>query len=178
MKRITMVIATLLLCIVSACNSTPSLQQYYVTNSENPNFLTLDLPVGLLNIREAQLSPEQKESLGSLKKLNVLAFKKTEANQADFLKEQTIIKSILKSEDFTELMKMNTDFGRATIKYLGDEDAIDEVVIYGDNEDKGFLVVRVLGKNMNPAKMIQFVQALEKSEFKGDELSKVMDFMK
>ncbi|MGS0524060.1 DUF4252 domain-containing protein [Zobellia nedashkovskayae] len=107
-----------------------------------------------------------------------MAFKKTEANQADFLKEQTIIKSILKSEDFTELMKMNTDFGRATIKYLGDEDAIDEVVIYGDNEEKGFLVVRVLGKNMNPAKMIQFVQALEKSEFKGDELSKVMDFMK
>ncbi|CAM4353980.1 DUF4252 domain-containing protein [Zobellia roscoffensis] len=178
MKRITMIIAVLLLGIVSACNSTPSLQQYYVTNSENPNFLTLDLPVGLLNINKAQLSQEQNESLGSLKKLNVLAFKKTEANQADFVKEKTIIKSIMANEDFTELMKMNTDFGKATIKYLGDDDAIDEVVIYGDNDEKGFLVVRVLGNNMNPAKMIQFIQALEKSNLDGGELSEALSFMK
>ncbi|WP_289063575.1 DUF4252 domain-containing protein [uncultured Zobellia sp.] len=178
MKRINMIVAVLLLGVLGACNSTPSLQQYYVTNSENPNFLTLDLPAGLLNIKEAELSPEQKESLGSLKKLNVLAFKKTEANKADFQKEKAIVKSILNAEGFTELMKMNTDFGKATIKYLGDEDAIDEVVIYGDNDDKGFLVVRVLGNNMNPAKMIQFVQALEKSELKESELSNFVDFMK
>ncbi|MBU2946044.1 DUF4252 domain-containing protein [Zobellia uliginosa] len=178
MKKAKIVIAALLLVIVSACNSTPSLQEYYVANSENPNFMTLDLPVGLLNIQQAKLSKEEKESIGTLKKLNVLAFKKTDTNNADFLKEQTIIKSILKNKDFTELMKMNTDFGKATIKYLGNEDAIDEVVIYGDNEEKGFLVVRVLGNNMNPAKMIQFVQTLEKSEVNGSELSKVLDFMK
>ncbi|WP_276167183.1 DUF4252 domain-containing protein [Zobellia alginiliquefaciens] len=178
MKRITIIAAVLLLVVVSACNSTPSLQQYYVANSENPNFLTLDLPVGLLNIKEAQLSHEQKESLGSLKKLNVLAFKKTEDNQADFQKEKTVIKSIMANEDFTELMKMNTDFGKATIKYLGDDDAIDEVVIYGDNDEKGFLVVRVLGNNMNPAKMIQFIQALEKSNIDGGELSEALSFMK
>ena len=82
------------------------------------------------------------------------------------------------NEDFTELMKMNTDFGKATIKYLGDDDAIDEVVIYGDNDEKGFLVVRVLGNNMNPAKMIQFIQALEKSNLDGGELSETLSFMK
>ncbi|MBU3027146.1 MULTISPECIES: DUF4252 domain-containing protein [Zobellia] len=178
MRKITWVIAVLLLGITSACTSTPSLQQYYVANSENPNFLTLDLPVGLLNIQKAQLTEEQKEGLGSLKKLNVLAFKKTDANAVDFQKEKSVIKSILKNEDFTELMKMNTEFGKATIKYLGDDDAIDEVVIYGDNEDKGFVVVRVLGKNMNPARMVQFVQALEKSDYQGGELSKIADFMK
>ncbi|MDB2606657.1 DUF4252 domain-containing protein [Zobellia sp.] len=178
MKRIIYVIAALLLCMVNACSTAPSLQQYYVANSENPNFLTLDLPVGLLNINEAQLSQEQKEGLGSLKKLNVLAFKKNETNQTEYLKEKTIIKSILEKEDFTELMKVNTDFGKATIKYLGNDEAIEEVVIYGDNDDKGFLVVRVLGNNMNPEKMLQFAKTLEKSNVNESQLSGILDFIK
>jgi hypothetical protein len=75
-------------------------------------------------------------------------------------------------------MKMNTSYGRATITFLGDDDSIDEVVIYGDSDEKGFMLVRILGDNMNPAHMVQFLQALEKSDYKGEGLGKIGEFIK
>lgn len=178
MKTLKAITCLLVLLVLNACSSTQSLQEYYVDNSENPNFLSVDLPVSLLNMNKADLTQEQESALESLRKLNVLAFKKTDKNGLEFQSEKANVKAILKSDQFTELMKMNTSYGKATIKYLGDDDAIDEVVIYGDNDEKGFLLVRVLGDNMNPAKMIQFLQALQKSDYKGEGLGKLGEFLK
>jgi hypothetical protein len=170
--------ALLLTFAISACSSTQSLQEYYVDNADNPNFLSVDLPVSLLNMEKADLTEDQREALGSLKKLNILAFKKTEDNLMEFQKEKANVNSILKNGKFTELMKMNTIYGKASIRYLGDDEAIDEVVIYGDSDDKGFMLVRVLGKNMNPAKLVQFMKAVEKSDYKGEGLGEIGNFLK
>jgi hypothetical protein len=96
----------------------------------------------------------------------------------EFRKEKENINSILKNGKFTELMKMNTSYGKASVRYLGDDDAIDEVIIYGDSDDKGFMLVRVLGKNMNPAKLVQFMKAVEKSDYKGEGLGEIGNFLK
>jgi len=168
----------LLAIVMSACSSTPSLQEYYVHNADNPNFLSVDLPVSLLNMDKADLTADQREALGSLKKLNVLAFKITADNLSEFQKEKSNINSIFKNSKFTELMKMNTSYGKASVRYLGNDDAIDEVVIYGDSDDKGFMLVRVLGKNMNPAKLVQFMKAVEKSDYKGEGLGGIGKFLK
>ncbi len=149
--------------LLTSCSSKQTLQEYFVANTENPNFISFDLPASLLNINNDELSAKQKDALASLKKLNILAFKKTEDNTADFTVEKEKVKAILKGEEYEELMKMNTQFGKATIKFLGDDEAIDEVIIYGDSSDKGFVIVRVLGDNMNPAQLVQFVNTLEKS---------------
>ncbi len=178
MKTIKSIILVGLLLVFGACSSTQSLQEYYVDNSENPNFLAVDLPVSLLNMDKADLTGEQRKALESLRKLNLLAFKKTDTNKTEFQTEKAKVKAILKKERFTELMKVNTSYGRATITYLGDDDAIDEVVIYGDSDEKGFMLVRILGHDMNPAQMIQFFQALDKSDYKGEGLAKLGDFIK
>jgi hypothetical protein len=172
------IVALIVFTMLMACSSTQSLQEYYVDNAENPNFLSLDLPVSLLNMDEADLSIEEREAMASLKKLNVLAFKRNEANKVEFTAEKNKVNAILKNEKFTELMKINTSYGKASIKYLGDEDAIDEVVIFGDSDDKGFMLVRVLGKDMNPAHLVQFLRAIEKSDYKGDGLGAIGDFIK
>lgn len=171
-------ISLILIVLFVGCSSTQSLQEYYVDNAENPNFLSIDLPVSLLNLEKANLTVEQEEAMASLRKLNILAFKKTDQNEAEFQKERINVRAILKDSRFTELMKMNTSYGKASVKYLGEEEAIDEVVIYGDSDDKGFVLVRVLGKDMNPAKMVQFIQALEKSDYKGEGLEQVGKFFK
>ncbi|HUH47253.1 MAG TPA: DUF4252 domain-containing protein [Arenibacter sp.] len=179
MKTTVINITSLLLVLVfMACSSTQSLQEYYVDNAENPNFLSVDLPVSLLNMDKVTLTEDQREALNSLRKLNVLAFKRTDLNVADFQKEKSNVQAILKNGQFTELMKMNTSYGKASVKYLGEDEAIDEVIIYGDNDEKGFLLVRVLGKDMNPAKMIQFIQALEKSDYNGKGLEQIGNFLK
>lgn len=178
MKKIKNAIVLVIVVIVSSCSSTQSLQEYYIDNTENPNFLHLDIPTSILNIKEADLSQEQQMALASLKKLNILAFKKTASNADEYKLEKKQVRAILSADDYTELMKMNTDFGRATIKYLGDDDAIDEVIIYGDNKDKGFALIRVLGNNMNPAHFVQLLQAIQKSDYKGEGLGEIRNLFK
>ncbi|MFS4468086.1 DUF4252 domain-containing protein [Maribacter sp. 2210JD10-5] len=178
MKKVIKSILAMMLMTMASCSSTQSLQEYYVDNTENPNFLFFDVPASILNVDEVNLTDTQKTALSSLKKLNILAFKKTTANVAEYKTEKTNIKAILSNGKFTELMKMNTEYGKATIKYKGEENAIDEVIIYGDNDDKGFAVVRILGDDMNPAHFVQLMQAIQKSDYKGEGLGEIVDLFK
>jgi len=178
MKKLYQLVLLVLVATLASCSSTQSLQEYYVDNSENPNFLSFDVPVSILNLQDADLSQREKEAISSLKKLDILAFKKTAENDVEYTAEKTNVKSILKNEDFTELMKMKTPYGKATVKYLGDEDAIDEVIIYGDNKEKGFALIRVLGDDMNPANMMQLLQAIQKSDYKGEGFEKLEGLLK
>lgn len=178
MKNIKYSLIALVIVLLGSCSSTQSLQEYYIDNTENPNFLHLDVPTSILNLDEASLTESQKTALSSLRKLNILAFKKTEENTSQYKVEKQQIKAILSNTIYTELMKMNTEFGRATIKYMGDDDAIDEVIIYGDNDDKGFALIRVLGNDMNPAHFVQLLQAVQKSDYKGEGLGALSDFLK
>ncbi len=163
---------------IASCSSEQSLQQYYIASAENPNFMSFDLPSSLLDLETANLTESEKEAASSLKKLNVLAFQKKPENEADYLVQKNVIKSILKSDDFSELMKMNTPFGKATIQLKGDDDTIDELVIYGDNDEKGLVLVRILGDDMNPASLMQLVKAVEKSDFDGKGLEQLGDLLK
>lgn len=168
----------LALILLMGCSSTQSLQEYYVDNAENPNFISLDLPASILNLDEVDLTDEQRTAVESLRKLNVLAFRKTSSNGAEYEVEKGKVNAILKNSDFKELMKLNSKYGKGSVKYLGEADAIDEVVIYGNSDEKGFALVRVLGKNMNPAYLMQLMQAIQQSDYKGEGLGEIGEFLK
>lgn len=176
MKKVIYSVILAFTVFLVSCSSTQTLQEYYVDNSENPNFLSLDLPASLLNLDKVALTPEQKTAMASLKKLNILAFKKTTENASAYISEKANVRAILKNDKYEELMKVNTSFGKGTISYLGEDDAIDEVIVYGYSDDKGFMLVRVLGDNMNPADLMQVIQAIEKSDFNGEQLKQLGAF--
>jgi len=176
MKRVNSIIAVVLVTVLTACSSTQSLQEYYVDNSENPNFLKLDIPTSVLDLSNADLNEAQRDAVESFQKLNILAFKKTNKNVAAYNAEKENVQIILKNDKFNELMKVSTGLGKASIQYLGDDDAIDEVVIYGSSDDKGFALVRVLGDDMNPAHLMELIKAIEKSDYKGQGLEQLEGF--
>ncbi len=178
MKYIVKSIALAGAVLLTACSSQQSLQEYYVDNSENPNFITIDVPASILKMDEVNLTETQKEAVESLRKFNLLAFKKDEDNEAEYEVERKKVREILKNDEFVELMKINSQYGKGVIKYLGDEDAIDEVIIFGDSKDKGFALIRVLGKDMNPAHIVQLMQAIQKSDYRGEGLGEIGTFLK
>ncbi|WP_276389886.1 DUF4252 domain-containing protein [Eudoraea chungangensis] len=178
MKKTLIVISGMFLLLIVSCSSRQSLQEYYVSNSENPNFISLDVPASILNLQSNSLTETQREGLESLRKLNVLAFRVTEDNKAEFQTEKTRVNAILNNDKYIELMKLNSQYGKGAIKYLGDADAIDEVIIYGSSEDKGFAIIRVLGKNMNPTQLVQLMGAIQNSDFDTAELGEIGDFLK
>ncbi|WP_340074457.1 DUF4252 domain-containing protein [Leptobacterium sp. I13] len=162
---------------LTSCNGGQSLQEYFVENSEDKDFLVIDVPASLLNLSEVDLNEGQKEAYESIKKMNILAFRVQEDNKADYEAEKTKIKEILKNPKYQDLMKFNSGTAKATVKYLGKEDAIDEVIVYGSDNQYGFAVVRVLGNKMKPENIVALVQALDKANVDGEGLNEIKGFL-
>ncbi len=147
--------------ITTACETSPSLQKYYVDSKENNSFISIDLPVSIIALKDSAVSPEIKNTLKTIQKVNFLALQINETNQELYSAEKEKVKEILKNPKFKQLVRMNTESGNISVNYLGDEDAIDEVVIFGSDNKRGFALIRVIGENMNPAEIFSLAQEIK-----------------
>ncbi|MGJ8593480.1 MAG: DUF4252 domain-containing protein [Aquaticitalea sp.] len=173
------VVGVVLVATLTSCNQDPSLQTYFVDNQEKSNFLSIDIPVTMLKIDESQLTDDQKEAYNSVQKLNMLAYKKKDATDADFDTEFAKVKTILDDEKYEELMRGgNSTDGKFIVKYIGEDDDIDEFILLGSSNEMGFAVVRILGDDMDANKLMSLSSVLEKSDFDDSQLNQVIDFFK
>jgi len=154
-----LVVAIVLL--TTACDTNPSLQKYYVDSKENSEFISLDLPSSILQLKDTDVSDDVKNTLETIKKVNFLALQLNETNKELFNSEKQKVKDILKNTKYKQLIRMNMGSGNVTVNYLGDEDAIDEVIIFGSDNDKGFALVRIIGNNMNPSNILKLAQEIK-----------------
>lgn len=152
----------LMLCF-TGCDNNQSLQEYFVDNQENKNFLAVDIPASLLANAES-LSPEQRKTLESVKKVNLLAVPKKAANTETINLEREKITTILQDEKYQLLMRFGSGDTRMEMYFTGKEEAIDEVILYGFNEDRGLGIARILGNNMDAGEILGLVQSLQKGD--------------
>ncbi len=143
------------------CESHPSLQKYYVDSKENNEFISVDLPSSIIQLKDTEVSEEVKNTLKTIKKVNFLALQLNETNKDLYSSEKLKVKEILKNPKYKELVRMNMGKGNVSVSYLGKEDAIDEVVIFGLDDKKGFALVRVLGENMSPSEILKLTQDIK-----------------
>ena len=153
LKSILVVVTALMLF---SCNDEKSLQKYYVENQEDSDFLALDVPTSMFTNAES-LAPEQKETLESIKKINVLAMK-AEDNPTRFAEEKEKLDEIFTDEKYQLLMKYGGGDRKAALYFTGDDDAIEELIVYGYDNEKGLGVARILGDDMNPAKIAEMLK--------------------
>lgn len=166
-----------LLTLIS-CNSEPSLQKYFVENSENKDFIVLDISSSILNVDTAKLSKEQTESLNSFDKMNILAFKANNKNQTQFETERAKVKGILKNPKYQELMKVGSGKDGASVSFVGTDENIEEFVVFANRKENGFAVVRVLGKNMNPNNIMALMSVLKESKIDMEQLKPLRQLVK
>ena len=159
---------SLLLTIIGAllisCDNSTSLQEYYVKNQGDTAFMSLDVPTSLVLGENSQLTEEQKATLSTIKKVNFLAFPLKGENQEAYEEEKTKISNILANEKYHSLMKLGKGTTRAEIFFTGEDDAIDEFIVYGFDEERGFGVARVLGDDMKPEDLIKLFRSAEKGD--------------
>lgn len=146
---------------LSGCNEKPSLQKYFVENTENKNFLVLDLSPKMLNLDSLKLTSEENTALKSFEKVNILAFKLNDSNKSEFESERVKVDEILSEEKYQQLMKFGNGKDGASVSFIGDTEHIDEFVFYANNKENGFAVVRVLGKDMNPTGIFTLMTVLK-----------------
>lgn len=168
------------ICIVAlllfSCNNKPSLQKYYVENQENQNFMVADIPTSILNIKVDSLTEKQQKAYKSIEKLNFLGFKKTEGNITIYQTEKEKVAQILNNDTYKTLIKYGGKSQGAVVKYLGNDDAIDEVVIFGTDNTQGFGIVRVIGNDMNPSQVLDLIDVVKKSKPNKDTFKEIANF--
>lgn len=139
--------------------------------------MSMDISSSILNVNESKLSESEKKALASFEKVNVLAFKKDDKNNAQYSKEIKEVKEILKDTTFQPLIKLNGVGHNASIMLVGDNKQIDELVLFGNQKDLGFTVIRVLGDNMKPEDAMQFFSILQKSDIDMEQLKPILNFV-
>lgn len=177
--KIKVLISTLLVLVtLASCNSEPTLQKYFVENTDNKNFIALDISPDILNLEKAKLSAEQNEALKSFNKMNILAFKATDKNQAEFATERAKVKLILKDPKYQQLMSFGSGKEGASISFVGTDDNIKEFVVFANKKENGFAVVRVLGENMNPNNIMTLMSVLKQSNIDMEQLKPLQQLVK
>ena len=177
MKTIS-IYAVLALLLLVGCNSEPSLQKYFVENSENKDFIAVDVSPSILNVDASKLTADQAKALRSFDKMNILAFKRNDKNQAQFEAERSKVNTILKDKKYQQLMKFGSGKDGASVSYVGDDEHINEFVVYANKKENGFAVVRVLGKDMNPTTIMNMVSILKESNLDLEQLKPLQEMMK
>lgn len=171
--------AIVLLVMLTSCNSKPTLENYFVENTENKNFIQVDVSPSMLNMDKTKLSSEQINALKSFDKMNVLFFKINDKNKSQFESERIKVNKILKdTATYQQLMKFGSGKEGASVNFVGTDEHISEFVIYGNKSDAGFGIIRVLGKDMNPTTVVSILSALKNSKLNVKELNSITDMLK
>jgi len=162
-----------------SCDSKPSMQKYFVDNQEKPGFMVVDISSDILNVDKAKLNAEQTKALASFSKMNILAYTVDPKNKGEFDIQRKKVNEILKDTvNYQQLMKFGSGKDGASISFTGDEDHIDEFILYGAKSDNGFAVVRILGKDMNPADALTMLSVLKSSKIDMKQLEPLKGLMK
>ena len=170
------ILLVLAIFTVTSCSSDKkSLQEYYVDNQENNDFVLVDVPASLISGSSAFLTKEQNEVLETIRKINIMAYPIKDATSINYQGEKTKLMGILAGDDYEELMKANSDEGSIRLYFKGEEEAIDEVIFFGAEDSKGFILARLLGDDMNISNMMKLAQSMETSDIDVSQFEGIMD---
>jgi hypothetical protein len=169
----------IMVCLVFvSCNDEPSLQEFFVKNQDDKQYLAVDIPSSLLTGDNSMLSADQKATLETIHKVNILGFQKKDDNMERYEKEKETVIKILGDEKYKQLMRYGGGARKAALYYLGEEDAIDEIILFGSDDNKGFGVARVTGENMDPEELILLFRSFEKGDLNIEGLPQLNDIFR
>lgn len=170
MKIIKYSISLALIALTFISCTEKSLQKYLVEKQDDEHFVKMDLAASMLQGKDSNFSEEDKKTLSTIKKVNIVAYPLSKGDSVNYEVERIEVKEILGQEQYKELARINNDEWDATVKYTGEEEAIQEIIIFASDESRGFAVLRVLGEDMRPDEILKLVQGADKN---GLDLSKL-----
>lgn len=161
MKKITTVFSFIMLALLmTSCNNEQSIQSYLVESQGKNGFVTIDIPMTFLDVKDQDVSQDIKDAVKSIRKVNVVAMP-YQGNEAAYETEKDNLSKILNSDKYKSLMSVNTQGVKVKIYFTGETNSIDEVIAFGYAKEKGVGVARILGDNMDPSMVIKMIQNMK-----------------
>lgn len=171
MKKIFLITTLLLVSVLSVSCKTETLQGYLIEKQDDSKFITFDFSTNILPIQlNEKASEEDKKTINSVKKVNIVFLPKNKASEIEIQKEKATIQAILKTSTYKKLISFKKKGINFNAYYTGEADAIDEMIISGYGKEFGVGVARMLGEKMNPSSFMRMMQSgsfkLDSSVFK------------
>lgn len=170
-----MTLVSMALLSLVSCDNGTSLQQYLVDKQADDRYLKVDIATSLFMGDETRFTEEEKDILSTIKKINVVAYPIKEGKEAEYESEKTIIKDIIGQEKYKTLGSVKSNDMLMTMKYLGEETAIDEVIVFASSSDKGFGVFRLLCDKMRPDQALKLMSTMERGDLDLSKLAGIGD---
>jgi len=150
--------------LMMSCQKEESLQKYYVDHQEEENFMHLDISTNMIFDNLGEISEEKREKLKSFKKINVLTLPINGENATQYQEEKEKVLSILKQEKYKKLIGLKYEKAKFLLFYSGKPEAIKEIIVMTYTDEKGFTLVRLLGKNLNADLLLETINSAKEGE--------------
>ncbi len=164
--------------LLASCNSSPTVESYFVENQEKKDFIFMDVSPQMLGLDKSKLTVEQSKALDQFKKVNILAFKKTPETDSVYVAEKAKVTELLKDKKYEQLMRFGSGKSGAVVKALGTENAVDEFVLFGYESESGFVLVRILGSKMTADSFASLLTMLQQGNLNMEQLKPLEVFQK
>jgi len=149
MKKALFICLAFAMLLFTSCKK-ESLQSYIVESKDKKEFSHVTIPSSILQLGSLGVSEQEKEAYKSIEKVNITGLLAKNTTPEQYETEKSKLKNILKNSDYKTLMNFKTNGNNITLYYLGETDAIDEIIAFGYGDNLGVGIARVLGNNMNP----------------------------
>jgi len=169
-------LSTFFLLALFSCKNEESIQTYFVEHQDKPEFLMIDLSPKMIDISQTELDDEQLEVYNSFKKVNILGYKADKTDKTTYASELEKAKIVFKNKAYSELMEFSDSGMKFQVNTIGEGEEIDEFILLASSEEVGFAVVRVIGDNMQPEKLVQLMEKMKDVDIDKNQLGKVMDY--
>ena len=159
MKKAVIILSVL--AIFVSCNQQKTIQTYIVENQDKSGFMSVDLPMSLIQLNTDKAPVDVKKTYENIKKVNVIGLPYLNNDKAYEIEKKAISLILNNSTLYKKLMKMDMNGMSVSIYYNGDADNINEVIVFGYSKKVGVGVARVIGNHMNPTKITQMAEYLK-----------------
>ncbi len=178
-QLIKIVVLTILSAIMLlSCKNEASIQTYIVEHQDLPDYKAIDISAKIVDFSKAELTEEQQETLGALEKLNFLLYRAKKDDLESYKTELSKVRKVFNNDNHSELMEFSSDGMKFQVNSIGDDKTVDEILVLASSSEYGFGLLRVLGDDMNPEKMVALISKLQNANVDDSQLSGIMDFFK
>src|SRR5690606_40379075 len=102
---------------------------------------------------------------------------KNETNEELFLSEKYKVEKILKENTkYEKLMSMGSAMQGGSIYVVGKDDAYDEFILFGNQKEVGFAIVRIIGNDISMNNIMNFMSVLKKANIDNEKLKPLTDY--
>ncbi len=150
----------ILLSSLTSCKK-DRLEDYFVKASENPDFFVMSLPASAIEIDKSKLDKETLSQIESVKKINLLLYKKEDAKNTEN-EEYKKVEEILNHPDYKKLLEIKNEGRQLEFLYQGEPQSIHKITFLGRDANGDFVLGLVKAKHLSIDALVKAMEHVKR----------------